>query len=738
MRFKIYFGEKGRGKTTKLYILSERRKTTAYFCGKQNDGDCTYSCLMGHKDLKSVDFKEIFAALVDLLNYSEALIIDSAQLIDNKEFEYLINAASHSNICDVSIIFDISKEQFCYCSNYLQLAHFPIALSAEIIEFTISDNEFKNRIAKNYPIIDSTEYDTILKITNRNFLNVANLMWHKKIINEYSSHVSQEVYFSYINSVISITFANLPSDLLCTLQKSSVIGMEFSKTILESPDGFNIFEVSKYLRELEKMHIFIASCMNDDDNYSFVTHEVYEAIFDGIDPITKKTWLEVLITYFQRQLKNHSSGLQKIRILGKLKLIYTLLNNQKGIFIASICLLKEYALINDFEHCISLANELYNNLDSTEYNGLKQFFFAYLLKNYKQVGEYKSLLACIQNSENNLFYMRSSLYFDYYKALSYYNIGNVDDAKKITDNIIKIFKTTEKNYFAQQPIYSLTFSLAATIYHHLHLQGDGIQYFRLALNHAKNKIIDQDIYYDILKKCDMYCDYAQFKKALSECIDYYKRTNNQSRLGEAYFNLGTEYMMQNGDNDSKAAYNYLIEAENIFAKIPNERFAYSKNNLALYYFLVQNNIELSFNKMEEALVLGLSHFTYMTIYLNLCSLLIYTGNHYSDKFRRYYEAFCEHVDALNKRKYPTKYETIYRNLLEISLEEKEGHRESIIEKCKILCQNKDIDIFFQNILLQILDRNSEKKINLMIQENKFYYKRINETKIFLAEFRFWE
>lgn len=738
MQLKIYFGEKGCGKTTKLYILSERRKTTAYFCGKQNDDNFTNSCLIGHKDLKSDNFAEIHTDIVDLLNHSEALIIDSAQLINNKEFEYLINAASNSNISDVSIIFDISKEQLCYCSNYLQLANFPNIFSVETIEFIISDNEFKNWIAENYPHIDSSEHDTIIKVTNRNFLNVAKLMLYKKIFDNFSPHISKEVYFNYIHSVINSTFDNLPKDLLCTLQKSSVIGMEFSKSILESPDGFNIFEVSKYLRKLEKMHIFIISCMNDDDNYSFVTNEVHEAVLDGIDPIIKKTWLEVLISYFQQQLKNHYNGLQKIRILGKLKLIYTLLKNQKGIVIASICLLQEYARINDFEQCISLANELYHNIDSTKYNGLKQFFFVYLLKNYKQVGEYKSLLKCIQDLEENIFFMGSPLYIDYYRALSYYNIGNVDDAKIITDNLINIIKTTEKDYFAQQPIYSLTFSLAATIYHHLHLQDDGIKYYRLALNHAKNKLTDKDIYYDLLKKCDMYCDYAQFKKALSKCIDYYKRNDNRSQLGEAYFNLGTEYMMQDGDNDSKEAYQYLIEAEKIFAKIPNEKFAYSKNNLALYYFLVQNNIELSFKKMEEALVLGLSNFTYMTLYLNLCSLLIYTGNHHSDKFKQYYKAFCEHINALQKRKYPTKYEFVYRNLLEISLEEKEGHKKNIIERCKILYQKKDIDIFFQNILAQTLNRNSEKKINLMIQENKFYYRRINETKIFLAEFRFWE
>lgn len=737
MHCTIYFGEKGCGKTSKLYLLSKNKKTAAYFCGKQNDGNLTYSCLMDHKDLQSIRVTEIYEKLSDILNKSKLLIIDSAQYIDGKEFELLINAALTSSIRELIIIFDFPREQFSYCRNSCQLAHSPLASSSKIIDFICPDSELKRWIGKNYPNIDPSEYDRILQVTNRNFLNIADLMWHKKNIDDISSHIGQEVYISYLKSVITTKFEDLPPDLLCTLQKSSVIGMDFQKSILESSDGFSIFEVSTYLSELEKMRIFIVSSMEDADDYSFVTNEVHTAVLKGIRPETKKAWLEVLVAYFQRQLKHYNSDPQKIRIFEKLKIIYTLLGDRKSAFRASVCLLQKYARRNDFEHCITLAEELYHSIESTDDNGLKQFFFVYLVQNYKQAGEYKNVLACIKDAEDHCFYRGSLLYIDYYKAFAWYNIGNVDEAKAMIEALIDTLQATERDYFAQQPLYSLVFSLAATIYHHLHLQDDGLQYYRLALNHAKNKLIDKGIYYDILKKCDMYYDYTQFKREMAQCIDYYQRINNQSMLAEVYFNLGTECMMQDGDNTDQTAMRYLMEAERIFSKFPNENFAYVKNNLALYFFLVQDNIEFAFKKLEEALILGLSHFTYMTIYLNLCSFLIYMGEHHSDTFKRYYEAFFEHVDALNQRTYPTKYESVYRDLLEISFEEKEGHQENVLTKCNVLCLN-NTDSFFQNIVLQIIARNSDKQPDLRIWENKFYYQRIDEAKIFLAEFRFWE
>lgn len=732
MRCKIYFGEKGCGKTTKLYRSSEQKEKIVYFCGKQPEGTHTYSCLLACEDLSNA-----FNYLKDLLNAYEEMLLDSAQCIEENEFELLVNAALNSNISALTIVFDIPREQYCYCRNYLQLSRLPLAASAEIIDFKLPDCELEAWIAEYYPMVDSSEYRQILQITNRNFLNIADLMWHKKSLDENGSHISRKVYTNYVKSIVATKFKDLPTELLNTLQQSSVIGMEFQKSILESPDGFNVYEVSQYLQELENMHIFIVSNIEDDDDYFFLSDKIHAAVLDGIVPANKRTWINILIAYFQKQLKGYHAGAYRISIYAKLKKLYSMSGNRKGALFAAVSLLREYAYRNDYENCISLASDIFHGIDTIEYNGLKQFLFVYLLKNYKQAGEYNRLSICINEEKTSLSYQGSALYLEYYQALAWYNIGKVDEAKAIVDKLVGILNTTVINYNEQQPLYSLVFSLAATICHHLHFDDDGINFYRLALNHAYNKLEDKSIYYEILKKCDMYYDYASFQEALQECIAYYKSVQNETMLGEAEFNLGTECMMQEGDTDGMA-WQCLTDAERIFGKLPNENFAYAKNNLALYYFMVNNDVNAAMRKLEEALILGLSHFTYMTIYLNLCSFMMYKNEHRSDKFKYYYASFREHVDALKRRKYPTKYEEVYQELLDISIEEKEGNINNVISKCNALRKNVNIDEFFKNIVKQILARCSQKIFDYTMQENKFYYNCLAETRIFLAEFRFWE
>lgn len=732
MRCTIYFGEKGCGKTTKLYSSSEHKEQIAYFCGKQPDGTLSHSCLLLCNDLSNA-----FNYLKDLLNEAEELFLDSAQYIEEKEFELFINAALNSNIRALTIVFDIPREQFCNCRNFLQLSRLPFAPSADIIDFKLPDGELEAWIAQRAPTIDPSEYRQILQITNRNILNIADLLWHKKILDGKAPHISRKVYTSYMNQIVTSKFKNLPNELLNTLQQSSVIGMEFQKSILESPDGFNVFEASQYLQELENMHIFIVSNIEDKDDYSFLSDKIHTAILDGVAPTNKQAWINILIAYFQRQLNGYHASAYRISAYGKLRKLYSMSGNRKGALFAAVSLLREYAERKDYEHCISLASDIYHSIDTIEYNGLKQFLFVYLLKNYKHAGEYPHLSACIQDAQNNLMYQGSALYLEYYQALAWYNIGKVDEAKASTEKLIDMLHATEIDYYEQQPLYSLVFSLAATINHHLHVRDGGIKFYRLALNHAYNKLQDKSFYYEILKKCDMYYDYASFRKALQACIAYYKSVENETMLGEADFNLGTECMMQEGDKDGMV-WQCLTDAERIFEKIPNENFAYSKNNLALYYFLVHNDVNTAMRKLEEALILGLSHFTYMTLYLNLCSLMIYNNEHHSGKFEYYYASFREHVDALKRRKYPTKYEKVYQELLEISIEEKEGQIDSALAKCEALYNDKTIDGFFRKIVERIMARNLPQDIDCTAQENKFYYDRLAETKIFLAEFRFWE
>lgn len=736
MEYKIYYGEKGSGKTSYFYSCFENREDSIYISGEIERNNLSYPVIFDLLRINSCEKSIVYEKLQSHLRHYNTLIIDSVQLFDKDEFTFTINAARNASIKKVILIFDLAKNLLITSPNFHILIDNGMPYSTKIIEYKCSKQVIKKWIKKNYNTVDKSEYEKILTITNNNFLNISNLMWYKKCFDNDSHIISREVLLAYVNKRIENIFSDLPNELLFTLKKSSVIGFEFEKQILTSYDGFNIFEVANYLKQLEDMHIFIISNLKDKNYYRFVSKDMHQAIFDGIDPNDKKLWIEILIKYFTKFKHKATSCFERINIFYKLKNLYELLNDKNNLIIYDMLLLKEYTNCKDYHKSIAIAKDCFNLIDDNEFYGLKQFIFLYLIENYKKFGQYQTLLELLSESDIKLFYSGSLLYIDYYRALSSYNLGKIDDAYDIICKLVKTIQPSAINY-SDQPLYSLVYSLASTIQHHLHLDDDGLNYYKLALNHSLNKLSDKDIYYDILKKCGMFFDYKSIKHYLNNCIDYFKNNDDNESLAEVYLNLGTEIMFQEGDPNGITG-QLLSNAESIFNKFPNEQFAYVKNNIAIYHLLIKNDISMAILKLKEALILGLSDFTYMTIYLNLCICLLMKKDYDSKEYNNYYKHFCKYVKTLKNRKHETKYEAVYKDLFDLIAKEHVGESSNIIKKCDALLKKDSLDMFFKCIITDIKYRNSNDGKIQIYNDNNFFYESLNTKKIFLAEFRFWE
>lgn len=736
MKLIIYCGEAGCGKTT---YITNSRKEAYIFSGNKFLSYSTYEVIyQSFPELRSLSPNELHSKLIEKLQSKQEIIIDSAEQINEQTFDLIINTVHPSSDKIITLTFDVRQNQLCSLSNFRKLIDQCDPTSLEsITEYVCPDEILNAWLNKNYPEIDTTEYNKILDLTNRNFKNINNLMWYKKLIDNDATIICQEVINKYITQYIDDRFSNLPKELLQTLRKSSVIGNIFNKSILEDEKGFNIFEVSHYLNELEDMRIFIKSHIEDKNFYSFISVQTHNAVYNSINPEVKKEWLQILLSYYYKILENTENEDKLLELLHKIKSIEVIFKNNAALISLNLKLLSIYLNKKDLTKTLSTAEELFFIIDDIEFNGLKQFVFIYLINCYINEGMPKRALDLFDRIKCFEFYDGSFLILDYYKAKCLYNVGKVDEALMLTQNLVNKLQNTSANNF-NQPIYSLVYSLFATIENHLNINDGGKHYYSLALNHSFNKLENKTYYWDILRKCDMFFDYSVAKDYLKQCADFYsaKNTYCKYRLAEVYFNLGTEILFQEGNKDDSAK-TYLTTSEKMLSEFPNERYAYGKNNLAIYYALVENDVDKALKTFKQALLIDLSNFTYMTVYLNICSCLLLKNEYDSDEYKIAYQKFCYNYSAIKMREHTTKYEDIYNKILYLLICENCGKTEILIETCKQLMNDKSVDTFFNNIIRDMYLRNTGGKPYIH-NDNCFFYNSINKNKTFFAEFRFWE
>lgn len=151
--------------------------------------------------------------------------------------------------------------------------------------------------------------------------------------------------------------------------------------------------------------------------------------------------------------------------------------------------------------------------------------------------------------------------------------------------------------------------------------------------------------------------------------------------------------------------------------------------------MVENNIEKGLIFFKEALLVGLTDFSYMNIYLNICMCYILLDHIECDEFDDAYIRFNFAKKKLDKRQHKSKYENMYEIILRIIINEHQGKNVELL--CKEALYSPDIDDYFIPLLKDIEKRN--RPINdSFYKENSFYYMKMNQLRCFLAEFRFWE
>lgn len=665
-------------------------------------------------------------------------IIDSVDNIPKQLFDNCMSELITLNWKTIIFVFDITKEQLTVCQNFNMIWNCGfIPLDYEYSNFVADKSCFYQYLSNTYPEINASSYDNIIEITNHNFKKIDRLMLHNHLNVGNRDTIDNKALAQYIDEIIQSKYKDIPNaDIF--LKKASIIGEQFVCDVLEATNGFGYDAASAYLKQMNEMHGFIRNCINIENQYEFVSSEVYQSIFNSISSENKISWIKILIQYYECQYEHCIHKNINMPILTKLKELYQLLPSYK-IKYKKVCFLLfyKYRRINNTYKALELAKEIVETL-TAEINLVEYAFIQnYRVKTTMQNGDYQKALKILQDIHDSEKYPGSRMLIKYYYSYCLYQTGNIDLSYYTTLEIIEYLKNTSGSNTHSQNLFCMTYSLMSTIQNHLGLDDGGARYFVLALNNALSKLDDKKYFYDILKKCDMFYDYEQIQESLEKCLEFYAHNCDWSSAGEVCTNLATEMMFHNCA-DAKKSKKYFDNAINYFSEYHNEKLAYAKNNLGIYYIIVENNIVEGLNAFKEALVIGLSDFSYMTIYLNICMCYILLGRIDSDDFTDAQTHFIFAKKKLGKRKHKSIYEDIYEKLLYTIIDEHQGKDVTLV--CESMLTTLDENNFFTPLLIDIIKRNQH-KTNSFSQNNlnnSFYYNKMNQLRCFLAEFRFWE
>lgn len=662
-------------------------------------------------------------------------IIDSVDTISERFFSNALNHILSLSWKEIILIFDVKKSDLNETVNFNNMWKSGLLpRNFSCINYTADKNSFYEYFRSFYPDLKSDLYDHIIEMTEYNFNKIDRLMLINRLNSDRTDEIDPRAIAKYVEETVKANYKDIPdADIL--LQKASIIGEKFISSPLESPDGFGFETAVALLNQMNEMHLFIRSCINNDNDYEFVCHDLYKGVFNSISCDNKMAWTKILIKYYKTQYEHNTDIEICLSILNCLNSLYKYLTT-KIYERKKICYLRlhYYQKLNDTYHVQQVLAEITESfseiINTTELTYLRTI----QAQNLMSIGEYNSALQILKIYYDSDNYLGSKMLIKYYYALCLYQTGNVDFSFEITQKLVEHLKYTSGSNSHPQQLYCMTYSLMATLQNHLGRDDKGIHYFNLALKNAKNKLTDPIYYNIILKKCDMFFLYDQAKNSLKRCLLYFEKNQMWSYAGEVSMNLATEMMFQDCENP-KEIEQYFNKALSYFNGLKNEKLAYAWNNLGIYAVIVENVIQKGLNCFQNALLVGLSDFSYMTIYLNICMCYLLMGQFDTEAFENAYNRFVFAKKALNKRENETVYENMYNYILDILIDEFQGKEVAI--RCEEIIESRKHVDFFTPLLSDILKR-SHNIYDSVYTNNIFFYTKMNEYHCFFAEFRFWE
>lgn len=415
-----------------------------------------------------------------------------------------------------------------------------------------------------------------------------------------------------VEEYIKQRYNRLDDELKRILQKSSLLGMEFSSIQLQKT--FNLLKVEEELSKIEKISALIRkNDIYDNDKYLFETEDVCNNIQNLIPNNEKKNWNKMLADYYEIQYnKQNQSLIKRLENCCRLAIYCRNCGNIEKAIIFKFRAIRYCIYLLDYKHALELISKFKENF---QYSLKNKQLYSEILKLeaycYYRLGKYEmasGLYAELLTAP--LYSVLEKMEIRYLYADALYFVGKVSETLEILlelKNQLQI-KHNDKLLFK-------VLSELATVYGFFREYGPAREYFSYSVNQCHDANLKLD-YYIQLRKSSMFWDLNLTTSLMQHAVEYFETSNNIQELARTYHNIGTDLLYL---GKSEQAINYLNQAVEEFQKYGSDEIHYTYNCIGVYYAAYEQNFEKAIEYFEKAISFNPVLFSTMVLNINMAS-----------------------------------------------------------------------------------------------------------------------
>lgn len=521
-------------------------------------------------------------------------------------------------------------------------------------------------------------------------------------------------------------------EVLC---KSSVIGKEFDKSILESNEGFEEEDAEGMLNEIEKGKQLIKR-EGDTNTYEFIEDSIHHSILSDIPRGNRITWNGILADYYTFMYKETQDS-RKYRYLEKILEHALLSGNNVKANRTALCLLSHYSQIDDYFSQRSVIEEVLelNTLDSPA-----SFYLRFKeARVCSKIGDHHmsfGILKELLDERNNYCSETSRLYLRFYLSEAMYGSGCAPEALSELRSLVDVLN---KNLSVQG---ADRMSLLCSVYSNMasylkNLDDDkdseAVRYYGKAVSIAEG-IRDQrpEIYYKLLQKCSMFYDpETDVASHLEKCCDYFKKTGDRIEYAKTSCNLAT-HLLFTGNTDEYVE-DMFDKAVKIFESAGSRDISVPCNNLGILHAM-NNEFDKACKDFEMSLRYEPEDFSTFTSFSNLFNVHMLFGD--VERGKKYFEFMKSLYEKHRRIENSNFMYKLYFHINSFIMEEYENNNDDIKKKILEHMEEYCVTDFFSKYLEDFKNRTGQ--TSKVIEHPYRLLDEMNKRKTFFVELLFWE
>ena len=417
-----------------------------------------------------------------------------------------------------------------------------------------------------------------------------------------------------VEDYIKHRYERLNDDLKITLQKSSLLGIEFSSVQLK--DTFNILKAEEELTMIENISSLIQkNNIYNVGKFNFETEEVCNNIQSLIPEHEKKLWNKMLAQYYEVQYKKSGQNLiKRLENCCRLAIYYrNCVDIQKSVLFCTRAIRYSIYLL-DYKHALELIFTI-KHIPEIKFNYISLYseIIKWEVYCYHELGKYSDAAnLCVKILKNYTYTNNEQMEISYLYADSLYFIGEVDMALNELLKLKDKLQLSDANRLRYKVLSQL-----ATVYAFYRDYGKAREYFSYSVNQCYKSGLDYD--YNVqLRKSSMFWDLQLTIPLMKQAANYFEEKKNFQEIAKIYHNIGTDLLyLGNGDE----AIGYLNQSLDAFQKYGSDEIHYTYNCIGVYYATYKLDFEKAILYFNKALSFKPVLFSEMVLNINIASCL---------------------------------------------------------------------------------------------------------------------